>query len=263
MKSSIQAYNFIQVRLMMFLDRYWHTPFRIYIRVQMLFPAILLFVLAIVQLPAVGEEYGPVNLLTTMRTPFSAVEQADQWQASINSNPDEIAIAHVDESLSSRLSARITQPRLYLPGTMVLGEVAEFTIHAKPGKWCALAIADKNAGAKPVLGHTLRLGPDRKVVAITQIPSSGVGTMLVETPIEGDLVGGNLYFEAALWSNTDMSDVEFAQCVASNSAAGQTGSNGVLIAGQPGKTKGIRVIPDTRPLVIKQTSLNSDKPGDQ
>ncbi|MFX5656415.1 hypothetical protein ABTE24_19780, partial [Acinetobacter baumannii] len=85
---------------------------------------------------------------------------------------------------------------------MSLGKVAEFTVKGKPGQWVALAMADKDSGAKPVFGHKLRLGSDRKLVAVAKIPeNSDVVKLLVETPIQGDLVGSNLYFEAALWSN--------------------------------------------------------------
>ena len=123
-------------------------------------------------------------------------------------------------------------------------------------------MADKDSGSKPSCGHQLRLGPDRKLVAITKIPEGGVGTLLVETPIEGDLVGSSLYFEAALWSKPDFSDVEFAQCIPSNAPDGKTTTNGVLIAGQPGKKNGIRFIPDNRPISVKNSGLQSPRPGE-
>jgi hypothetical protein len=58
--------------------------------------------------------------------------------------------------------------------------------------------------------NAIRLGSDRKVVAIGQIPESGILVLNIETPIEGDLIGLSLYFEAATWSQSDMSDVEIA-----------------------------------------------------
>jgi hypothetical protein len=210
-----------------------------------------------------ADVYGPPNLLKTMPTPFgrpTTDNAKDEPEDTSFTAP--IGVTHGNDSISRRLTRRIGQPRLYMPGTMVLGEVAEFTIHGPAGKWVALAMADKNTGSKPSCGHTLRLGADRKLVAITKIPEGGVGTLLTETPIEGDLVGSSLYFEAALWSKPDFSDVEFAQCIPSNAADGKTDTNGVLIAGQPGKKRGIRFIPDNRPISVKNSGLLSPRPGE-
>ena len=210
-----------------------------------------------------ADVFGPPNLLKTMATPFgnpATVNSKEEPEEASEIAP--IGVSHVDEPLSRRLTHRIGQPRLYMPGTMVLGEVAEFTIHGPAGKWVALAMADKNSGCKPALGHTLRLGADRKLVAIGKIPEGGVGTLLVETPIEGDLVGSSLYFEAALWSKPDFSDVEFAQCIPSDAQDGKSDTNGVLIAGQPGKKHGIRFIPSTMPMSVKQSGLQNPRPGE-
>ncbi len=210
-----------------------------------------------------ADVYGPPDILKTMPTPFgSAAAASAKDEAEADSETAPIGVTHGNDSLSRRLTRRISAPRLYMPGTMVLGEVAEFTIHGPGGSWVALAMADKNSGSKPTCGHTLRLGPDRKLVALAKIPEGGVTKLLVETPIEGDLVGSSLFFEAALWSKPDFSDVEFAQCIASNAPDGNSETNGVLIAGQPGKKSGIRFIPDTRPISIKQSGLQSPRPGE-
>jgi hypothetical protein len=209
-----------------------------------------------------ADVYGPPNALKTMPTPFGRPADNAEDEPELTSETAPIGVSHGDDSISRRLTRRIGQPRLYMPGTMVLGEVAEFTIHGPAGKWAALAMADKDSGSKPTCGHTLRLGPDRKLVAITKIPEGGVGTLLLETPIEGDLVGSSLYFEAALWSKPDFSDVEFAQCIPSNAPDGKTNTNGVVIAGQPGKKNGIRFVPDNRPISVKTNSLQSPRPGE-
>lgn len=207
---------------------------------------------------ASAETFGPIDLLKTMPTPFGTSNTEEKKSKIVDEN-EPIGISHSEHSLSRRLSDRVAGPRLYLPGSMVLGAVAEFTIKGKPGKWVALAMADKNAGAKPVLGHTLRLGPDRRLVAIAQIPEGGVGQLLVETPIEGDLVGGHLYFEAAVWTDKDMNDVEFAQTIACDKG----NDNGVPIAGQSDPKRGIRIVPDTRPMMINRNAgLSSGKPSD-
>src|SRR5208282_5758899 len=101
------------------------------------------------------------------------------------------------------LSERFHGPKLFLPPRMVLGECAEFIVQGPPGSYVALAMADKNSGAKPVYGHELKLGADRKLVAVNQIPEQGVVSMFIEAPIQGDLVDSSLYFEAAVWSKAD------------------------------------------------------------
>ena len=50
-----------------------------------------------------------------------------------------------------------------------------------------------------------------------QVPSTGLATMMVECPVEGDLVGQFLYFEAAVWADEKMTDMEIAQCVSTES----------------------------------------------
>ncbi len=159
------------------------------------------------------------------------------------------------------LSQRLVPSRLYLPGRMVLGRSCEFTIKAKPKSWVAIAMADKNSGANPIMGHKIKLGADRKLVALGEIPESGVLNLFVETPIQGDLVGSCLYFEAAIWSKPDCSDVEFAAAVPSE-GQGKENENGVLIAAESDQKKGIKIVPNSAimsPLMQKAgSSLGSN-----
>lgn len=157
---------------------------------------------------------------------------------------------------SSRLSLadRLVPSRLYLPGRMVLGKVAEFTIKGKPGSSVAIAMADRNTGAKPINGNPIRLGPDRKVVAIGKIPESGVLTLTVETPVQGDLIGQFLYFEAALWTKEDMSDAQIASTVTSETEGAP--GNGVVIAQEVTHKRGIHIVPDAAvPLTQRSQGL--------
>jgi hypothetical protein len=126
---------------------------------------------------------------------------------------------------------------------MTLGQTAEFTVKGRPGSWAALAMADKNSGAKPLFGHTLRLGADRKVVALGKIPDSGILLLDVETPIQGDLIGDCLYFEAAIWSRPDCSDVVIAIPVTSENTG--KAPNGVLVSAEQEIKKGLRIGADT------------------
>lgn len=157
------------------------------------------------------------------------------------------------------LSDRLVQSRIYLPGRMVLGQPAEFVIKGKPGAMVALAMSQDNSGAKPIYGHVLRLGADRKLVGIGQFPDSGITTLLINTPIEGDLIGGHLYFEAAIWTKPDFSDVEIAQAVGSE---GQSINNGVSIAADIPQKKGPKLVPAAAvPFTLQRTEgLGSGKP---
>ncbi|CAN5494147.1 hypothetical protein BH10CYA1_BH10CYA1_24400 [soil metagenome] len=195
--------------------------------------------------PAQAEEYGPPNLLKTMKTPFG-IAGKEEPQAR---NSSELAPIGISGSNSRHLSLtqRLVPTRLYLPGRMVLGRSCEFTVKAKPQSWVALAMADKSSGSKPVMGHPVKLGSDRKLVALGQVPDTGVINLNVETPIQGDLVGQSLYFEAAIWSKPDFSDLEFATAVRYEGQSKEN-DNGVLIAAEGDTKKGIKIVPNTAPL---------------
>ncbi|RTL38077.1 MAG: hypothetical protein EKK48_22530 [Candidatus Melainabacteria bacterium] len=194
---------------------------------------------------AQAEEYGPPNLLKTMKTPFGSAGK-DEAETQETSKFAPIAITGGNNRRLS-LSQRLVPTRLYLPGRMILGRSCEFSVKAKPGSWVALAMADKNSGAKPILGHTVKLGADRKLVALGQVPETGVISLNVETPVQGDLIGQYLYFEAVIWSKPDFSDVEFATAVRYDEQ-GKENDNGVLIAAEGDTKKGIKIVPNTAPL---------------
>lgn len=223
------------------------------------FLAIVLYfvMLASSALAADSEVYGPVNLLKTMTTPFgSPLSEGDKSAT--------LAPMSLHSSLSKSLSTRLLPPRLYLPGRMVIGQTAEFIIKGKPGQWAALAMADKNTGAKPIYGHELHLGADRKVVSLGEIPDTGVLSLVIDTPIQGDLIGQKLYFEAAVWKRPDFSDVELASPVPSETVGTPSPhENGVLVAGEIQKKKGLRIVPDgMMPMQLKQqqSTLDSGRP---
>lgn len=169
-----------------------------------------------------------------------------------------IAISRLSSRLSmSSLSERLVSAKVYLPDHMVLGKNAEFTVQAKPGQQVALAMADKDTGASPIYGHKLRLGSDRRVVAIGTTDNDGSVKLSVTTPIQGDLVGQYLYFEAALWSKADFSDVVIATPVALSENKDVV--NGVLVAEEVEQKKRLRFMPT--PTTTKPIGQGAD-PGD-
>jgi len=170
--------------------------------------------------------YGPVNLLKTIPNPFSSGLHGSGETDAVEE------LGMIELSASGRqprrsLRERLNGPRLFLPDRMLLGKSSEFIVKGPPGSFMSIAMADKNKGAKPIVGHALRLGPDRKVVAVGKIPETGVVSVFVEAPIQGDLVGNSLYFEAAVWAKPDFSDLTLCSCVTPL----HTGSdqNGVIV----------------------------------
>ncbi len=193
------------------------------------------------------EQFGPPRP-KAIKTPFG--ESSSQKSSEPTDSLGSISISTSSPLGRRMLSDRMRHSRMYLPDKMVLGRVAEFTVKGKPGEWVAIAMADKDKGSKPVLGHEVKLGPDRKVVATGQIPESGVAELLVECPVEGDLVGSYLYFEAAVWKEDNMKDTEIAQCVPSEGKG--AGFNGVMIQPQDEQKKGVRIIPTTTAPFLQQ-----------
>ncbi len=125
-------------------------------------------------------------------------------------------------------------------------------------------MADRDSGAKPIYGRNLRLGPDRKVVALGKIPEGGVLSLKYFAPVEGDLIGQSLYFEAALWPDGKPEAVEIAQTVSSEAQSEKT--NGILVTADSDKKKGVRLVPDSaippsqRSLGGGGATLDSGKP---
>lgn len=207
------------------------------------------------------EEYGPHNLLKTMRTPFTTEVQNENNNFTAVADTSLIPIAiSVPSSTRHILTQRLHGPKLFLPSGMVLGQPAEFNIKGEPDHFIAIAMSENNKGAKPVYGHNLRLAADRKLVALGKIPETGMLSVFVETPIEGDLIGGLLYFECAIWSKPDFSDIQMASTISTTQDSAE--SNGVLVAGQPEEKKHRAVVFDVKkPLSTREVGgLSSGKP---
>lgn len=210
---------------------------------------------------AQDEVFGPPNMLRTQPTPFT---RGSQQSGSANDEPitEPISISG-RRSLASRLrlSDRLVPPRMYLPGRMILGRSEEFIIKGKPGAWAAIAMADKNTGAKDIAGHKIRLGPDRKLVSLVRINESGIGQMFVETPVQGDMIGQNFYFEAVVWTKDDFSDAEVCQTISPEQ--NESADNGVLVAAEAEVKKGVKFGTTTALPPSQHTipgSLDSNKP---
>lgn len=198
---------------------------------------------------------------TDMNLSMPAGAMKLEMSPALDASPEEkkqltpIAISRLSSRLSlSSLSERLVSAKIYLPDHMVLGKDVQFTVRGKPGQLVALAMADKDTGASPIYGHKLRLGSDRKVVAIGEIDAEGSVKLTVTTPIQGDLVGQYLYFEAALWTKPDFSDVVLATPVALSDQKDLV--NGVLVSEEGSKGKRLHFMP--APTNLKPIGQGSD-----
>jgi hypothetical protein len=161
---------------------------------------------------AADEPFGPPNLLKSPN-PFNTGAGKGAGESDAIEELGMIELSSTGRQPRRSLSERLNGPRLFLPDRMAMGRVSEFLVKGPPGAFVAIAMADKNKGAKAVMGHPVRLGADRKVVAVGTIPDTGVLSTFIESPIQGDLVGSSLYFEAAVWTKPDFSDVTICSCV--------------------------------------------------
>jgi hypothetical protein len=205
-------------------------------------------------------------LLKEVKTPFGNQSEVEEQKADPTA-PMTLPATARQRSLGRSLSDRLLASRLYLPGRLVIGHPAEFTIKGRPGHWVALAMADRDSGAKPINGHTIRLGPDRKVIALGKIPESGVLPLKIYAPVAGDLIGQSLYFEAAIWNENDLSHVEFAQTITSETQTNgsSTATNAVLVAAEGDHKRGVRIVPDSAVPMYQRANmggvtLDSGKP---
>lgn len=209
------------------------------------------------------EVFGPPNMLKTVPTPFTA---SSEGAGRVSKGPNTLTLESSSGAARSILSRRLVPCRVYLPGRAVIGRPAEFVVKGRPGQQAAIAMADKNSGAKAIFGKEIRLGSDRKLMSLGTIPDTGVLTLFVDIPIQGDLIGQHLYFETAVWSRPDFSDLEIAAPVKSEIGdADPEHVNGVIVTAEADQKRGLRFVPDSGiPLHQRQkagsTSLDSGRP---
>ncbi|MBX9685596.1 MAG: hypothetical protein K2X27_02770 [Candidatus Obscuribacterales bacterium] len=198
------------------------------------------------------------RLLKAMHTPFnSAVPESGSESASLESS------SRLNSALGRGLSRRLAAYRVFLPGKLFIGKAADFVVKGRPGSQVAIAMADKDSGAKPLYGQVLRLGADRKLVAAGTIPESGILTLTVDMPIQGDLIGLPVYFETAVWQKPDFSDLEIASPVKSETSSEiEAKVNAVLVDGEKAQKRGLRFVPDSGVPMYQRgnVSLESGKP---
>jgi hypothetical protein len=204
--------------------------------------------------------YGPENWLKTLPTPFTTGGKDDSQACNQSGAFAPIGISSSTISKRNLLSERFHGPKLFLPPRLVLGECAEFTVQGLPGLYVAIAMADKDSGTKPVCGHELKLGPDRKLVGVNKIPEQGVASISIEAPIQGDLVGSSLYFEAVVWSKPDFSDMQLASTVSPQKET--SGENGVIVCEQQEIKKGSLInLGPAQPMSMKTVGgMSSGRP---
>lgn len=205
-----------------------------------------------------AEEYGPPNLLRTLKTPFgmaSNIEEESETNSNVKGDPllQPISLGKAKPSrVAIEFKKKSSSNIMCLPERITIGHSAKFTVKGKPGSYVAIAMADRDSGAKPLLGNPIRLGPDRKVMTVGTIGENGLAELYITAPIEGDMIGQYLYFEAAVWSKPDMSDAQIAQTLAFDKEHGS--GNGVMVGDEAkekkhgikfGATSGVPMYQDT------------------
>ena len=172
-------------------------------------------------------------------TPGAADEDALSLPPSDNSLGARLHISGPDRFGSGRNS------RVYYPGKLAIGKPAEFVIKGRPGSHAAIAMADKNSGAKSIGSVNLRLGADRKLVAAGTIPPTGVLSLLVDMPIQGDLIGQAVFFETVIWQKPDFSDTELAVPIRPETAVEIADKpNAIIVSEDKAHKRGVRFVPE-------------------
>ncbi len=180
--------------------------------------------------------------LKQIKTPFNSASTETE-DAQNNLAPLSLGNSRLKSSLASRL---VPSNRVYLPPKMIIGKPSEFVVKAKAGYQVAIAMADRDSGARPIRGQNIRLGPDRKLVAAGVVADNGVATLTVDMPIQGDLIGLPVFFETAIWSKPDFSDLEIASPVKSETIEElKDKANAVIVAGDKAVKRGLRFVPDS------------------
>lgn len=191
------------------------------------------------------------RLLKLEQTPFNSANNESAHKQ------DTLAPLTI-RSGGNSLRSRLVPNRVYLPAKMIIGKPADFVVKGRPGSHVAIAMADKDSGAKPVFGQKLRLGPDRKLMAAGVVPASGILTLIVDMPIQGDLIGLPVFFETVIWQKPDFSDLELAAPVKSETVAEFADKpNAVLVAGEIiEKGRGLKFKPDSAVPLHQRGSSN-------
>jgi len=189
-----------------------------------------------------AEEFGPPNLLRTLKTPFglagSGQDDDGEANAKIKGDPlfQPISLGKAPPSrVAIEFKKKSSSNIMCLPERITIGHSAKFTVRGKPGSYVAIAMADRDSGAKPLLGNPIRLGPDRKVMTVGTIGENGLAELYITAPIEGDMIGQYLFFEAAVWSKPDLSDAQIAQTMAFDTEHGS--GNGVMVGDEAKEKK--------------------------
>jgi len=120
--------------------------------------------------------------------------------------------------------------QVYKPTKLIIGKENIFIIKGKAGSFVSLAYSYSNKGSQEFYGQELRLGSDFKTIEGV-IPSNGLLELRMNLPKDNTLALKTMFFEVAVWTKKDFSDVELAIIIAPNGR--ETDSNDILVALPP------------------------------
>ena len=99
-------------------------------------------------------------------------------------------------------------------------------------------------------------------MAAGTIPDAGVLTLIVDMPIQGDLIGLPVFFETVIWQSPDFADVELAMPIKSETAGDIADkANAIIVAGEKNQKRGLRFTTSAGASQYQQnTGLDSGRP---
>lgn len=131
---------------------------------------------------------------------------------------------------SAQYSMIQTYPVVYKPSKLTQGTKTKFIIKAEPGSHVSLVTSDENRGAPIFYGHKLRLGqlinPHEGTVG-----EKGILEIEIPMPVQKELTGKLLFFEALVWKKPDYSDLKVAKIMGIDGQ--ESDINGVMILDPP------------------------------
>jgi len=160
---------------------------------------------------------------------------------------------------------KLGSPSVYKPSKLIIGTSTKFIIKAEPNTHVSLVTSDENQGAAFINGNRLRLGEiNNPHESITN--NNGVAEISITLPLEKELIGRIMYFEALIWKNPDHSDIEVAKVMGIDGR--EAANNAVIITAPaknvsgPGITPGISGLGDLNQTMHIMNQINKDQKND-
>lgn len=177
-------------------------------------------------------------------------------------SPNNLVLVYAgSRSPLQQLQQQVRRPtQLFLPRQLVAGQANPFGVRGEPGATVVLLYAAQPAEVLPALpsGQTLPVPLDSPRLQV-QLNDKGLGVLSLEAPADPDVVGRPVYLAAYTYTQSDQSDAQLVQLIASS---GQPTNRPVLAIAAPSQqAKGpafLPAIPGMDPTFMRQVGAISD-----